>query len=74
MCTLLKVGCSETPLGHYDALLVIKKQPLIFFLTTRRAKYPRGVLEHPIFNSVHNSLIPSERHQSQKLVACFFQQ
>jgi len=26
------------------------------------------------FMCIHNSLIPSERHQSQKLVACFFQQ
>jgi len=46
------MGCSKTPLG-YLALLAInyyKDQRLL--LISRRAKCPRGVLEHPIFNNV----------------------
>jgi len=32
--TLLKMGCSETPLGHY-ALLVIKKDQRLLLITRR---------------------------------------
>ena len=48
--TLLKMGCSKIPLGHY-ALLVFKKRSKVA-LITRRAQCPKGVSEHPIFNSV----------------------
>jgi len=33
-CTLLKMGCSKTPLGHY-ALLVIKKDQRLLLITSR---------------------------------------
>ena len=44
------MGCSETPLGHH-ALLVIKEDQKDAF-NNWESIVPKGVLEHPIFNSV----------------------
>ena len=47
--TLLKMGCYITPLGHYTILVIKKLQRVV--LITGMAQCPRGVMQHPIFNS-----------------------